>query len=161
MQSTLVPLYLLLGTDLRTFISFKLDWKINSRVGIAKHSYGLAETHSSSRWPRLCLIILSPFLTYHLRYVTNLTLLRTVFGGTPRRNHAITLLGSPGIICLPKDCGGLGFRKAKKSNEAFLAKLTWIVVSNRRSLCMDAFRSKYKVSCDWLWSELVKSASQT
>ena len=56
-------------------------------------------------------------------------------------------------ICLPKAWGGLGFRKAKKSNEAFLAKLTWMVISNRKSLCMDALRSKYKVRSDWLGSD--------
>ena len=64
-------------------------------------------------------------------------------------------------LCLPKAWGGLGFRKAKKSNEAFLAKLTWMVISNRKSLCMDALRSKYKVRSDWLRSDPVKSASQT
>ena len=64
-------------------------------------------------------------------------------------------------ICLPKAWGGLGFRKAQKSTEAFLTKLTWMVISNRKSLCMDALRSKYKVRSDWLGKDLVKSASQT
>ena len=52
-------------------------------------------------------------------------------------------------LCKPKVCGGLGFRKAKKFNEAFIAKLTWIVASKRTS----PLRSKYKVTNRWLWDE--------
>jgi hypothetical protein len=51
-------------------------------------------------------------------------------------------------LCQPKKLGGLGFRQSKKYNEALLAKLTWMVISKRDSLCMQALRSKYKVRHD-------------
>uniref|UniRef100_A0A2N9FNE5 RNase H type-1 domain-containing protein n=1 Tax=Fagus sylvatica TaxID=28930 RepID=A0A2N9FNE5_FAGSY len=53
------------------------------------------------------------------------------------------------------------FEKAKKFNEAFIAKLTWMITSKRSSPCMDALRSKYKVTDRWLWEEPRKSASYT
>ena len=53
-------------------------------------------------------------------------------------------------LCLPKDYGGLGFRKAKKTNDASLAKLTWLVLSNKDSICVKALKNKYNVNFDWL-----------
>ena len=44
-------------------------------------------------------------------------------------------------LCLPKKDGGLGFRKNKNFNKALLAKLAWMVVSNRNSICMKLVRS--------------------
>uniref|UniRef100_A0A2N9ISW0 Reverse transcriptase zinc-binding domain-containing protein n=1 Tax=Fagus sylvatica TaxID=28930 RepID=A0A2N9ISW0_FAGSY len=64
-------------------------------------------------------------------------------------------------LCKPKSLGGLGFRQAKTLNDAMLAKLTWMVVSKRKSPCMEALRSKYKVSEDWLRNEPVKYASHS
>jgi ribonuclease HI len=46
-------------------------------------------------------------------------------------------------------------------NEAFIAKLTWMVASNRASPCMDAIKSKYKVDKDWMHAEPRKYASTT
>jgi hypothetical protein len=53
-------------------------------------------------------------------------------------------------LCCPKAGGGLGFRKAKNFNDALLAKITWMVISNRDSLCIRALISKYKVRSDWM-----------
>nr|POF25614.1 putative mitochondrial protein [Quercus suber] len=53
-------------------------------------------------------------------------------------------------LCLPKSKGGLGFKKAKDTNDALLAKLAWLVASKHDSLCMEILRSKYKVQQDWL-----------
>ena len=64
-------------------------------------------------------------------------------------------------LCKPKGSGGLGFRKAKKFNEALMAKFTWMVASGFNSPCISALRSKYKVSVDWLHCEPQKYASQT
>ena len=64
-------------------------------------------------------------------------------------------------LCRSKYHGGLGFRAAKKINEALIAKLTWMVVSKRVSPCMNALRSKYKVNEDWLNSELMKYTCNT
>uniref|UniRef100_A0A2N9H629 Reverse transcriptase domain-containing protein n=1 Tax=Fagus sylvatica TaxID=28930 RepID=A0A2N9H629_FAGSY len=62
-------------------------------------------------------------------------------------------------LCLPKKDGGLGFRKNKNFNKALLAKLAWMVVSNRNSICMKLVRSKYKVRGDWLFKDPVKNSS--
>ena len=53
-------------------------------------------------------------------------------------------------LCLPKSFRGLGFRMEKNFNDTLLAKLTWMVISNSDSICMNALRSKYKVHCEWL-----------
>ncbi|XP_030969608.1 uncharacterized protein LOC115989869 [Quercus lobata] len=62
-------------------------------------------------------------------------------------------------LYLPKGKGGLGFKKAKDSNRALLAKLAWMVASKRDSLCMEILRAKYKVRNDWLFKEPPKAAS--
>uniref|UniRef100_A0A2N9IU76 RNase H type-1 domain-containing protein n=1 Tax=Fagus sylvatica TaxID=28930 RepID=A0A2N9IU76_FAGSY len=49
------------------------------------------------------------------------------------------------VLCLPKDASGLGFRQANMFNQALLAKLTWLIASKKKSLCLDALRSKCKV----------------
>ena len=51
-------------------------------------------------------------------------------------------------LCLPKGKGSLGFKKAKDTNRALLAKLSWMVASKRDSLCMEILRTKYKVKHD-------------
>ena len=63
------------------------------------------------------------------------------------------------MLCLPKGKGNLGFKKAKDSNRALLAKLAWMVASKRDSLCMEILRSKYKFRNDWLFKEPPKAAS--
>ncbi|KAL0007666.1 hypothetical protein SO802_009168 [Lithocarpus litseifolius] len=64
-------------------------------------------------------------------------------------------------LCLPKCQGGLGFKKAKEFNSALLSKLAWMVASERKIICMDILRAKYKVNHDWLHSDPYKSASPT
>ena len=53
----------------------------------------------------------------------------------------------------------MGFRKSKDFNKALLAKLAWMIASNRNSLCMNLLRSKYKVRENWIQSEPFKNAS--
>ena len=62
-------------------------------------------------------------------------------------------------LCLPKSKGGLGFKKAKDTNNILLAKLAWLVASKRDSLRMEILRSKYKVRQDWLHKPPPKSTS--
>lgn len=64
-------------------------------------------------------------------------------------------------LCFPKRQGGRGFKKAKDVNSAILAKLAWLMVSGKQSLCMEFLRTKYKVSNNWITEEPVKSASPT
>ena len=62
-------------------------------------------------------------------------------------------------LCFPKKQGGLGFKKAKEVNNAFLAKLAWMIASKRDSLCMSILRAKYKISKNWLYADSPKWAS--
>ena len=62
-------------------------------------------------------------------------------------------------LCCPSSIGGLGFKKSKALNSALLAKLAWMMASNRDSLCMRILRAKYKVKEDWLRSAASRHAS--
>ena len=62
-------------------------------------------------------------------------------------------------LCLPKGIEGMGFRNGKDFNKALLAKLAWMIASNRDSLCINLLRSKYKVRENWIQSEPSKNAS--
>ena len=64
-------------------------------------------------------------------------------------------------LCNSKNSGGLGFRKAKDFNEALIAKITWMIASNRNTPCMVALRSKYKGNENWLREEPRKFASNS
>jgi hypothetical protein len=64
-------------------------------------------------------------------------------------------------ICTPRVSGGLGFRKAKHTNDALLSKLAWMIISGRDSPCMNTLRSKYKVRHGWINCEPPKNASPT
>lgn len=62
-------------------------------------------------------------------------------------------------LCCPRSDGGLGFKKTKSMNFALLAKLSWIMASNRDSLYMRILRAKYKVKDDWLRMVATRYAS--
>ncbi len=64
-------------------------------------------------------------------------------------------------LCVPKINSGLGFRGAKRFNDALLTKLTCLVVSGHDGPCMNTLRSKYKVCGGWINSEPKKFASST
>ncbi|KAJ9536738.1 hypothetical protein OSB04_un000123 [Centaurea solstitialis] len=44
------------------------------------------------------------------------------------------------MVCRPKDCGGLGFRRLAVWNRALLAKNLWAIISNRSCLWVDWVR---------------------
>ncbi|XP_060959296.1 uncharacterized mitochondrial protein AtMg00310-like [Cannabis sativa] len=65
-------------------------------------------------------------------------------------------------LCLPKSCGGLGFRKTVEMNQALLAKWGWALLTEEKSPCCNVLRSKYlkgkqffdcevKSSDSWFW----------
>ncbi|KAM6563301.1 hypothetical protein CsatB_023299 [Cannabis sativa] len=71
-------------------------------------------------------------------------------------------------LCLPKSRGGLGFRKTKEMNLAFLAKWGWNLLIGCQSLCCKILEAKYlrgkdflscqyKDSDSWFWKNVVKS----
>uniref|UniRef100_A0A2N9ETY0 DUF4283 domain-containing protein n=1 Tax=Fagus sylvatica TaxID=28930 RepID=A0A2N9ETY0_FAGSY len=62
-------------------------------------------------------------------------------------------------LCTPRASGGLGFRRAKHTNDAMITKLAWMVASGRDNPCMNALKSKYKVQHGWINSEPPKVAS--
>ena len=67
------------------------------------------------------------------------------FGWNPKKeNGGFLAWRAWDQLCRPKSFGGLGFRSAKSLNEAFIAKLTWMVASNRASPCMDAIKSNIR-----------------
>jgi hypothetical protein len=75
------------------------------------------------------------------------------------KNGRFLALKSWDKLCLPKKNGGLGFRKSKDFNLDLIAKLSWMVASNRESICMRMLRSKYKVQRDWLSKSPPKNSS--
>lgn len=54
-------------------------------------------------------------------------------------------------ICLSKDKGGLGLRKAKETNKALLAKLGWRILQNESALWIQVMKEKY-LRNNSLWS---------
>lgn len=46
-------------------------------------------------------------------------------------------------MCLPKRCGGLGFRRFSDINKALLAKLGWYVVKGGENMWTSKLRNKY------------------
>ncbi|XP_030494770.2 uncharacterized protein LOC115710550 [Cannabis sativa] len=57
-------------------------------------------------------------------------------------NHGIHLKAWD-KLCLPKSLGGLGFRKTKEMNQAFLAKWGWNILNGSQSLCCRVLTAKY------------------
>ena len=98
-----------------------------------------------------------------LLFVIRWMLLSVVSGGIQVVILADFLHGKHGLtnLCVPRSYGGLGFRRAKHSNDTILAKLTWLVVSSQNSPYMIALRSKYKVRGDWMKKEPPKNSSST
>ncbi|XP_061336877.1 uncharacterized protein LOC133283957 [Gastrolobium bilobum] len=76
-------------------------------------------------------------------------------------------------VCLPKNVGGLDFRKIKENNMAFIMKLGHRIMTDRNSLWVRVLRSKYKVeerlipsisasaNDSGLWKTIVKYWPQT
>jgi hypothetical protein len=62
------------------------------------------------------------------------------------------------VLCCLLEWGGLGFRYLIRSNQAFLVKLVWLILSKKDSMCVNALQSKYKVGRDWKKKEALKYA---
>ncbi|KAM6588245.1 hypothetical protein CsatA_010850 [Cannabis sativa] len=96
-------------------------------------------------------------------------LVRDFWWGSEKGNHGLYLKAWD-KLCLPKSLGGLGFRKSKEMNQAFLAKWGWNLLSGNQSLCCRILESKYlkgksflecdpKPSDSWFWKNVTKSRS--
>ena len=62
------------------------------------------------------------------------------------------------VLCCPLEWDGLGFRYLIRSNQAFLVKLVWLILSKKDSMCVNALQSKYKIGRDWKKKEALKYA---
>ena len=51
-------------------------------------------------------------------------------------------------VCKPKSKGGLGLRKMKVQNKAYMMKLGWKLMNRRDDLWVKVIRSKYKCGND-------------
>ncbi|XP_060970646.1 uncharacterized protein LOC133037410 [Cannabis sativa] len=94
-------------------------------------------------------------------------LVRDFWWGSEKGNKGIHLKAWD-KICLPKSLGGLGFRKSKEMNQAFLAKWGWNLLTGNQSLCCRILEAKYlkgksfldcvpKASDSWFWKNVTKS----
>ncbi|CAN1150946.1 Putative ribonuclease H protein At1g65750 [Linum perenne] len=64
-----------------------------------------------------------------------------VWGATP--DHRKTHLLSWDSICRSKDQGGLGFRKARELNDAYMMKLGWMILNDPDRLWVQIITNKY------------------
>lgn len=66
---------------------------------------------------------------------------RFIWGGIPkaRKCHLVSWR----VVTQPKNIGGLVIRAAKDMNMAFMAKLGWQIATNKESLWVKVFTSKY------------------
>ena len=46
-------------------------------------------------------------------------------------------------VCMRKEVGGLGLRKAKLQNNAFMIKLGWSLINRKDALWVQLMREKY------------------
>lgn len=63
------------------------------------------------------------------------------------------------FLCLPKACGGLGFRRLDIFNQAILAKQAWRIYSQPQSLVAQVFKGKYFPKVGFLQSFLGQNGS--
>uniref|UniRef100_A0A803PH86 Reverse transcriptase domain-containing protein n=1 Tax=Cannabis sativa TaxID=3483 RepID=A0A803PH86_CANSA len=94
-------------------------------------------------------------------------LVRDFWWGSEKGNHSLHLKAWD-KLCLPKSLGGLGFRKSKEMNQAFLAKWEWNLLTGQQSLCCRILEAKYlkgksfldcepKASDSWFWKNVSKT----
>ncbi|XP_060968744.1 uncharacterized protein LOC133036241 [Cannabis sativa] len=102
------------------------------------------------------------------RLVTKIDgLVRDFWWGFDKANHGMHLRAWD-KLCLPKSHGGLGFRKTREMNLAFLAKWSWNLLNGCNSLCCRILEAKYlkgkeflnhkfKSSDSWFWKNVVQA----
>uniref|UniRef100_A0A803PL06 Reverse transcriptase domain-containing protein n=1 Tax=Cannabis sativa TaxID=3483 RepID=A0A803PL06_CANSA len=92
---------------------------------------------------------------------------RDFWWGSEKGNHGLHLKAWD-KLCLLKSLGGLGFRKSKEMNQAFLAKWGWNLLTGHQSLCCRILEAKYlkgksfldcesKASNSWFWKNVTKT----
>uniref|UniRef100_A0A803NHF6 Reverse transcriptase domain-containing protein n=1 Tax=Cannabis sativa TaxID=3483 RepID=A0A803NHF6_CANSA len=95
------------------------------------------------------------------------SMVRDFWWGFEKDNHGLYLKAWD-KLCLPKSLGGLGFRKTREMNRAFLAKWGWNILNGSQSLCCRVLTAKYlrgkeflncasKSSDSWFGKNVIKS----
>ncbi|XVF36663.1 hypothetical protein REPUB_Repub19eG0076600 [Reevesia pubescens] len=87
-------------------------------------------------------------------------LMRTFLWGGTTGNKKMHMI-SWEKVCLPKEQGGLGLRNTKTINQAFLAKLGWLILQDKESLWIEVMKKKYLKQKDFLSVEAKSSDSYT
>lgn len=64
-------------------------------------------------------------------------------------------------LCEPKSYGGMGFKKLKQSNLAFLAKQGWRLQNDHNSLVYQVVKAKNFQGCDFIHATLKNNSSYT
>ncbi|XP_060960729.1 uncharacterized protein LOC133031276 [Cannabis sativa] len=84
------------------------------------------------------------------RIVTRIdALVRDFWWGFEKGNNGLHLKAWD-KLCLPKSLGGLGFRKTREMNQAFLAKWGWNILNGSQSLCCRILAAKYLRGKDFI-----------
>jgi hypothetical protein len=84
---------------------------------------------------------------------------KKIWWGFPKNRSFNLSLKSWSSICLPKDEGGLGFRRMHDFNLALIAKLGWKLLSNSKCLWVKQLQSKYIKYGDFLSSPISSTVS--
>ena len=59
-------------------------------------------------------------------------------------------------MCVPKACGGMGFKQLKQFNLAILTKQGWRLQVGHNSLVCHVFKAKYFSDCDFVHASIGK-----
>uniref|UniRef100_A0A803QHI4 Reverse transcriptase zinc-binding domain-containing protein n=1 Tax=Cannabis sativa TaxID=3483 RepID=A0A803QHI4_CANSA len=95
------------------------------------------------------------------------SMVRDFWWGFEKDNHGLYLKAWD-KLCLPKSLGGLGFRKSREMNQAFIAMWGWNILNKSQSLCCRVLTAKYVrgkefLTCDskssnsWFWKNVIKT----
>ncbi|KAL5537962.1 hypothetical protein UlMin_044095 [Ulmus minor] len=69
--------------------------------------------------------------------------IRSFWWGFSSNGRTAICLKAWDVLCRPKSCGGVGFRKMADFNKALLSKWGWKLISGFSSFCLDILRSCY------------------
>jgi hypothetical protein len=92
---------------------------------------------------------------------------KKIWWGFPKDKSKNLSLKSWSSICLPKEEGGLGFRRMHEFNLSLITKLSWKLLSNTKCLWVNQLQKKYikygnfisspnPPSASWLWKGIQK-----
>ncbi|CAN1787165.1 Putative ribonuclease H protein At1g65750 [Linum perenne] len=115
----------------------KLDgWKCNSLSLAGRVTLAISVLNSIPSYAMQTAV-----LPVHVANRIDAIIRNFVWGDTPNRSKVHLLAWDR--ICRPKDQGGLGLRKARELNQAYLMKLGWAILNNLDKLWVQVLTCKY------------------